>query len=172
MSRQIAVRILPKEKILKSWTFVNLRSHQSPYSYVNFFTDIKAGNVSAPIEFESPCEHSSLVRVDSKQKINSEAIVGDPEDDMLPAIDIFENRFFSLYLKESCEECTRPKAPKEDKPNAFHLLMKTAKENRGKDDPIKFSNPSNGRERCLNAFLSHCEEKKIPVGCGKTAKKL
>ena len=94
MSRQIAVRILLKEKILKSWTFVNLRSHQSPYSYVNFFTDIKAGNVSAPIEFESPCEHSSLVRVDSKhQKINSEAIVRHPEDDMLPAIDIFENRF-------------------------------------------------------------------------------
>ena len=80
MSRQIAVRIPLKEKILKSWTFVNLRSHQSPYSYVNFFTDIKAGNVSAPIEY-------------SKQKINSEAIVSDPEDDMLPAIDIFENRF-------------------------------------------------------------------------------
>ena len=174
MSRQIAVRILQRDKILKSWTFINLNSRRSPYTYQNLFSDIKNGNVSATCDLALTCDHFNVIEVDSKQKSSStETIQGDPNEDMLPAIDIFENRFFTLVLNESCQECNQPKPePVNKPPNAFQLLMQSARDNKHKDDPKKLPNPTNGKELLLNEFITYCQQNgsNFPVGSGKPAK--
>lgn len=160
MSRQIAIRMWEKDKTISTWFFLNLSKCNSPYLYKDLYKDIVEERFNAPVSFDEQCKNYKLKSVKAQMSPDSDPIIGDVNEDMLPAIDVFKMLYFNLTQEHSGEcQCKSLKETETaQKPNAFQAMMLSARQNCANDFPQKIDNPKSGKDYLWNEFLSFIEE--------------
>ena len=169
MEKQIAIRILfPQGKQLCPWKFVRLS--YAHYSYGQFWCDILAGPLSDIFQLKLPCKNYLFKNATASTALSStETINEDVETDLIKVVIIYGMHFFLIVVQhlEMCTTCHPP--PPQPPPNAFNILMASAKAALGKDLPEAVVHPKNNMERLRNRVLLDFEESfcNFPRDAGK-----
>ena len=166
MSRQIAIQIKQADKIKKSWFFKDIGNVPRPYSYVNMYTD-HCGDTQQ-------CDGLILTKASVYRDMNGkdEISVSDLNSDVLPAIELFNMRFFSLTQNHSpdCKLCEKVLSLEKPKTiNAFDFMMKSSAMNDESNMPKKTENPSSGIDRIKNEFLTYLQDNKCKFPKGTSS---
>lgn len=126
--------------------------------------------LSDTFQLKLPCKNYLYKNATASTALSStETINGDVDTDLIEVVNIFGMRFFSIVVQhlETCTTCYPP--PPQPPPNAFNILMESAKATLGKDLPKAVVDPKNNMERLRNRVLLHFEEGgcKFPRNAGK-----
>ena len=167
MSKKIAWRVFEGDKCIKSYEFKDLIEESPPFSYIQLFNSSKES-------LKLQCQNYALSGVKAHPNMDTvKGVKAMPDDDIFPAIEDFNMRFFSLSIVHD-SKCTCALTVAQPRQNAFSLMMACAKQNASQDRPTLIADPKTKKDELHNEFLKYCSENsfEFPSNKGRLPSKL
>ena len=153
MANQVAIRIrLVDETVLCPWKFIRFQFDN--YTYGQLWHDILNGPFTTTFELDLPCRNFQFKEATaSSALVSTESVKGSANTDITEVVNIFGMRFFCITVQHStaCVKCFP--TPVQPPPNAFNVLMTSARDAVGKDLPVPVQDPKSNMDRLRNNVL-------------------